>query len=91
MHRKALLVLVLAPFALACGPKKPVTDWYYSAWVSEDGVAAKASFEAARQECLAKSGVRDPASVEIGGETEREFIQCMDTAHWCPPAHGCDD
>ena len=90
MHRISPLVLLLIAFLLGCGPKTPVTDWYYSAWDSMDGVPAEASFEAARQECLARSGVRDPASVEIGSETEREFLECMKSARWCAPPHDCD-
>ena len=84
----ALLLALASP--LACGPKKPVTDWYYSSWISMDGVAAEASFDEARKTCLARSGVREPAAVEPGSEKEQEFIECMKTARWCTPARGCD-
>ncbi len=90
MQRIPFLVLVLSTVALGCGPKKPMTDWYYSAWVSKAGVAAEASFEEARETCLAQSGVRDPAAVEVGSEMEQEFVRCMDAAQWCAVAHGCD-
>jgi len=90
MKRFALVLLLTSPLLLACGPKKPVTDWYYSSWVSMDGVAAKASFEKARDSCLAQSGVRDPASVEPGSATEREFIDCMEAARWCAQGTDCE-
>jgi hypothetical protein len=88
--RLILTVLGIAAVLLGCAAKAPVTDWYYSSWVSKDGAASKASFEEARTTCLAQSGVRDPAAVPIGGETEQEFIECMDAARWCTAARGCD-
>ena len=90
MARFVAPFLILAALALGCAPKKPVTAWHYSSWISEDGASAEASFEEAREVCLAQSGVRDPAAVEVGSETEQEFITCMQDARWCTVARGCD-
>ena len=90
MLRRLPLLLALALPLVACGPKKPVTDWYYSAWASLSGADTKEMFEEARQACLARSGVRDPAAVERGSPTEREFIDCMIEEQWCAPEIGCE-
>ncbi|MGI9591703.1 MAG: hypothetical protein ACR2P8_10080, partial [Myxococcota bacterium] len=65
-------------------------DWYYSSWISMDGVATEASFDEARATCLARSGVSEPAAVEPGSDKEREFIECMEAARWCTAAQGCE-
>lgn len=89
-------ILPVAAAALAavlsgCATQKPATVWPYSSWLSKDGVPAEASFEQARDACLARNGITDPAAVAVGSEQEQDFLSCMNVNRWCTPAHGCDD
>ena len=86
------LGVLAAVLAAGCAAQTPVTTWGYSSWTSRDDVAAEASFDQARQTCLAQSGVRDPATVVPDSEQEREFLECMADERWCAPArpNTCD-
>ena len=89
-HLAISLLLAAAAAAPACGPKRPMTVWPYSSWLSMDGVAAEQSFEEARSTCLARSGVREPEAVVPGSEKEQEFTACMEAERWCTEAAGCE-
>lgn len=90
MQRIPFVFLVLALVLPGCAAKKPVTDWYYSSWTPTGGTGSEGSFDDARAACLAQGGVRDPATVEIGGETETDFVRCMYTKDWCLVGRSCD-
>lgn len=85
----AAAALFAAWFAWGCATPKPITTWWYSDWTSKVG-AGKGAFEDARNACLAKLGISDPAAVESNSPEETRFLECMNAANWCTNAYGCN-